>query len=363
MFHANPYLGLAYNEQQFTELSDAEKKGYYKVNGFKGCLTCPIASICCADLKKQTSKSKALRAIQSVISEYKNNSIEWFLSQLMSMKPSSEGLIYGKYSRERHVKTYKEIWQILTGEMVLQKPTIHQIVTRMKKDGWRMFAGLDHTGGAANAAINIVALNSKSQVVILEAFAQPKIDIEDLSVELTRLKSIYEFEIIFADPAAADKNAWLARKKKFRVKDSFDRSIDAGIEIIRSKLMAASGDVSLFLLDDRTAPLQDEFSKYHYKENSDGTFSETPEDEFNHNCDALRYIMVNIFAKSGNVMAPELSAEEQKVMKQEEIGGLTMADWLQHTMDDAVKRNREAMGLDPIEEGLIIGQNGVKILF
>ena len=353
IYYSNPYLGVIQDEPKFQALPENEKKGYYKVDGFDGCIKCPIAPICCSDLKKQTSKSKALRAVQSVISEFKNNSIEWFLSQLMSMKPSSEGLIYGKYTRERHVKTAKEIWQMITGEEVAQKPTIHQIVDKLKSTGYRLYAGLDHTGGQANAAINVVAINKTGMIFVLEGFAQPKLDIEDVAIELTRLKSIFEFEIIFADPAAADKNQWLAKKKKFRIKDSFDRSIDAGIEILRSKLMAGSGDITIYLLDERTATIQDEFSKYHYKENSDGTYSNVPEDEFNHNLDAMRYILINIFARHGNVMAPELSKEEEKQMKNDMVGDQDITVWLQATIQDAIQKNAAEKGVDvdPIMEG------------
>lgn len=359
IYHSNPKLGIIQDENQFKDLSDAEKMGFIKVNGFKGCLTCPIAPVCCTDLKKQTSKSKALRAIQSVISEYKANSLEWVLSQLFSMQPSSEGLIYSKFSRERHVKTYKEFWELITGEKRQQKPTIHQIVSEMKKRGYRIFAGLDHTGGNAPAAINILALDSLGRIFILETYSESKKDIEDLAVELTRLKTLYEFEKIYADPAAADKNDWLRKKKKFRVIDSFDRSIESGIEIIRSKLMAASGDISIYLLDDRTSAMQDEFGKYHYRELSDGTYGTEPEDEHNHAQDALRYILVNLFAKTGHILAPDISPEEKKMMQQDQMNGMSMTDWIQWQMHEAARKNAEETGKDP--ENVISDE--IKVLF
>jgi hypothetical protein len=350
-YYGSPTIGNVLQPKDYDALSASDKQKYYEANGYDGCVGCPIASFCLSDLKKQTSKSKALKPIEKQISDYKSNSLEWWLSQALSLMPSSEGLIYSKFKREKHVKTILEIWREVTGEHAYVRPVgIHQLIDKLHELGWKFHAGLDHTGGTGYAAIVITASSPDDRMTyVLESFAETKMDIEDVMVQLSRLRNMYRFGQIFADPAWADKNKLLV-KKGYNVKSSFKRDVETGIEILRARIMAADGSIKLFFLDDKTKHIQNELTKYHYKENSDGTFAEEPEESFNDALDALRYVFVNIFGKFGKVLAPEYTKADKDMIKKEMIGALSMEEWLQNQINDAAERNQAALGLDQPEQ-------------
>jgi hypothetical protein len=349
-YYGSPSIGSVIVPKDYDLLSATDKQKYYEVNGLDGCVSCPIASFCLSDLKNQNSKSKALKPIEKLISDYKSNSLEWWLSQALSLMPSSEGLIYSKYKREKHVKTILEIWREVTGEITsVRLVGIHQLVDKLHELNYKFHAGLDHTGGTGYAAIVITATSPDDQkTYVLESFAETKMDIEDVMVQLNRLRNMYKFSQIFADPAWADKNKLLT-KKGYNVKSVFKRDVETGIEILRARIMAADGSIRVFFLDEKTKHIQNELTKYHYKENSDGTFSEEPEESFNDALDSLRYIFVNIFGKHGKVLAPEYTKEDKEMLKKEMIGNFSMEEWLQQQINDAIEKNQAALSKDPEE--------------
>ena len=283
-YFGSPSLGTVLTQANYNQISPSDQQKFYEAKGFDKCPSCPIASFCLSDLKNQKSNSRALKPIEKIISDYSANSIDWWLSQALSLMPSSEGLIYSKFKKERHVKTLLEVWHDLTGEHSALPVSFHQLVAKLHELKYKFYAGLDHTGGTGYAAVVITATSPDEKITyVLESWAETKLDIEDLMVHLNRLKSIYKFGQIYADPAWADKNRLLT-KKGFNVKSNFQRDVDTGIEILRARLMAADGSIKLYFLDEKTKHIQNELTKYHYKENSDGSFASDPEESFNDAC-------------------------------------------------------------------------------
>ncbi len=353
-YYGSPSLGVTLSPANYEKLTESEKTKFYKTEGFENCVGCEISSFCLSDLKKQKSTSKALKPIEKLISDYKSNSIEWWLSQALSLMPSSEGLVYSKFNKEKHVKTINEVWRQLTGENSQFPISMSKLVEQLKKLNYKTYAGLDHTGGTGFAAIVIGAVSPDEKIsYVLESFAETKLDLEDLMTHLARLRNKYGFQLIYADPAWADKNKLLS-KKGFGIRSSFKRDVETGIEIVRTKLMSASGEVSMFFVDETTKPIQNEFMKYHYKENSDGSFSDEPEEAFNDNFDSLRYLCINVFGKHGKVLAPEYSNQEKDLFKKEKMAnGMFMDEWLQTKMNEAAAQHRAELGIDegPEETG------------
>ncbi len=349
-YYGSPYLGKILTPGEWEALELGDKQKYYEVDGYDGCTKCSIASFCLSDLSKQHSSSRALKPIEKLISDYKSNSLEWWLSQALSLMPSSEGLVYGKFKKDQHVKTANDIWKDITGESILTPISTSTLVEKMHSLKFQFHAGLDHTGGTGFAAIVVTATAPDgSKTYVLESFAEVKLDLEDLMTHLARLQAFYKFGVIYADPAWADKNALMV-KKGFPIRSKFKREVETGIEILRTKLMGADGTISLYLLDEKTKPLQNEFSKYHYAENSDGTYSNDPFEAYCDNLDSLRYIFVNVFGKMGKVLAPEFNEEEKKLFKQDmQIGEMSVEDWLQQQISSAVSANRSDAGLEPEE--------------
>lgn len=346
-YYGSPSLGSVVMPDEYEQLLNTDKQKYYEVQGFDGCIKCPIASFCLSDLKNQKSKSKALKPIEKLISDYKSNSLEWWLSQALSLMPSSEGLIYSKFKREKHVKSLVDVWRDVTKD-ASPSPIVgmHKLVAKLHELKYTFYAGLDHTGGTGYAAIVMIAVSPDNKTTyVLESYAETKMDIEDVMVQLTRLNNTYKFIQIYADPAWADKNK-LLQKKGFPVRSNFDRDVETGIEILRARIMAADGTIGVYFVDEYTKHIQNELSKYHYKENTDGTFSEEPEPSFNDALDALRYVFVNVFGRHGKVMAPEYTKEDKDIIQKEMIGNVSMEEWLQNKINESIEQNQRELGIN-----------------
>lgn len=311
-YFTNTNKGLAMEPEKFHVLSPVEQVGFSEITAFDGCAKCPLLPSCNGDAKKQISKSQHLKSIEAVITEYINNSLEWWLSQKMSLMPDTSGLVYSKFKRDTHVKSTKEMWEIATGQKIDYTPTVSQLVEKFFQIGCRSYCGVDHTGGTAPCAVVITFVDPQQRVYVVDESYVPGMELEDLIAVLLRFKLIYKFSAIFPDPASADKNRILKKSMYgFRVLDNFKKDVSAGIEASRSKIMSASGAVSFYVLDENTENFQSEIGKYHYEESPTGEdFLPEPAKEYNHLMDAFRYIFQNIFLKGNNMVVPELTQNE-----------------------------------------------------
>jgi hypothetical protein len=119
----NPTLGY-YNTEKLETITEEEfkRKDITAQNSYlphifagEGCLKCPMAALCLSDSKKQTSKSPMLKPIGDAIKKVIENGPDWAISQLFNLKPSVEGIIYKEFDEKLHVKTWNQMWKILTG--------------------------------------------------------------------------------------------------------------------------------------------------------------------------------------------------------------------------------------------------------
>lgn len=305
VFYGNPKTGMVLEPEQYDKLIDSEKTGFYQANGFENCLKCKIASFCLGDAKKQISKCKVLNSIEKTITDYHNTSLDLWVSQRLSIEPSRYGLIFPSFSRDKHVKKLKEIWEIYTGQTAPGNLVFSKLVLKMQEDGCIFYCGIDHSGGTAPYAIVTIAIDKNNRVFLLDVFGEV-VEFDTMALKLKTLNELFKYRVIFPDPASKDKNQ-LLKKLKFRIMDKFTKQVSAGIELTRTKLLSADGTVSFYALDERTVFWQNEMSKYHFKEKTDGSFDDEPEDEHNHSIDSVRYVFQNIFMNAnGKWIVPDL---------------------------------------------------------
>jgi hypothetical protein len=104
--------------QQYELLPPKDKTKYEKDMCFAGCMkNCRLFAVCKGRLvDKQTSTSKLLKPIPYVIEQFKKNTLENAVAQLMCRKASSTGLIYPSLSKEKHMISPAQAYEIITGE-------------------------------------------------------------------------------------------------------------------------------------------------------------------------------------------------------------------------------------------------------
>lgn len=345
IFYGNPNTGIALSKEQYEQLSDVEKSGFYKGLGGEKCIDCKLAYFCLGDAKKQKSKCKNLNPIEKTLTDHRVTSLDLWLSQRMSMKPSHAGLIFKTFSKEKHVKNIKEMWEIFTGEKINYVPSFLKLIELMRKNGCIFYCGIDHSGGTAPYAIVSIAIDKQNRIFVLNVFGKT-VDFDTMEAELRKLNEIFGYRWIYPDPASKDKND-LLKKHKFKIHDKFTKDIAFGIDLIRTKLSSAEGQENIYFLDEQTYFIVDELGKYHFIENSDGTFADEPDDDFNHSIDALRYILQNILTSGGQWIIPDLSKQELEATKDvtnpHERLNMWVKQHIQEKLDEVIERDPDAI--------------------
>jgi len=174
IFYGNPKTAVVLSEEQFEELSGSEKSRFHQAQGFDKCLDCKIASFCLGDAKKQISKCRILNPVEKTLTDFRNTTLDLWLSQRMSMQPSLEGLVFPKWSTEKHIKNLKQIWEIFTGKEINFNPTLQRLVTLMHEGGCAFYAGVDHSGGASPYAIVTVGIDKQNRVYLMVSWLSLK---------------------------------------------------------------------------------------------------------------------------------------------------------------------------------------------
>jgi len=121
---------------------------------------------------------------------------------------------------------------------------------------------------------------------------------------------------IFGDEAQpADIKTFKRKGFHMREWSKYPGSIKAGIEVTRMKLMPAVGVPQLFLLKDDPGCefLASRIEKYHFLTDAGGFISEEPDKDEDDEVDAMRYMVMNVFAPKGKVNIPSTRTELEDI--------------------------------------------------
>jgi hypothetical protein len=170
----NLIRGMKYTDEQFNSLMPEQQNGFKRVTTTKtGCLSCPLAVYCQGNLKNQTSDSVLLRDIESVIHKVNSGGHEFALSQLCSLQPSSEGLVYPDFNPAIHMPGWNAIWERLTGSPPNKDITKEEFIRECKHQRVDFVAGVDW-GYTAPSTVVVLGIDAKDNVYVVESFGMTK---------------------------------------------------------------------------------------------------------------------------------------------------------------------------------------------
>lgn len=336
-------------QAEFNVLPAADKTKYEQINAFDGCFKCPLAVVCGGDAKKQTSTCKTLRPIKSVIHEFKQADLEWFLSQKMSMTPSAEGIVFSKFKRETFEKTPREIYAIFFGKDSGVDITEDQLIAEMVKAGVKRYAGYDY-GHTHPMAISIVFEDGQGTCFIMRVVEVPGLEPAQIVELIDGLRQKYFFNVLYPDPSSPAINKMI--NKVVKVYSSFTKSINSGVQLIRAKLSPTYGPPKLYGLKGNVEPLIKNFEKYHYAYDSSGKLTDTPVKEYDDSIDSLSYAAQNRWQVAKPIMGangepppidplnPPKEPQDiyaEKVQKQ-------FTGWLKEEINNSTDGKKESVG-------------------
>jgi len=326
MFVAKNLPLIRLTGDEFNALPDIEKPKYDMLpNVHGGCTSCKLLPVCRTRLsqKPQTATGGFYKPISSVIQKFAENDVEIAEAELMCWKPGSEGLVYPRYSdkaRDGNVITLKKAFETLIGTEAPANVSDLSLLGVLRSLDIPIYCGVDW-GFTHDAVILVMANIPNGEVWIIDAFSSPKLEIQDLLPVAINFRDKYKPRKWYCDtnmPAyvkAFVRNGMACPK--------FTKDVEGGIGAVRSKIMTATGQRLLKVLEvETTKKVRSAIMKHRFLLDGQGQVTKTPDNDpgVADIADALRYLGQNMFPISGpqrpNVTSTDPNAqkipEEQK---------------------------------------------------
>lgn len=320
-------------------LSSEEQAKYKHDMAFAGCLTrCKMFAMCRGRLatkqKATDPKSRVtsmLKPVTHVQAQFAKTSLDLALAQLLCRKPSTTGLVYPGFDRSIHMLTPAQILEMVTGDEQPSDLTKAQLVEVLKSRGVKFFAGMDF--GYTHNWTLVLGFVDGPRCFVLEAIAQAELEVEQ-QIEISKGRVMHYQPRIYADPE--NPQAIISFKKagfKIQKVDKGPGSVISGIELVRARLRPAVGAPKLFFLRNETDATIDLLAKhvgsYHWKLDAAGEPSDVPDEKDDDLPDALRYLIMGVFGKSGKVVA---AREKPSLVSDQQPQVYHSHDWMKKTI-------------------------------
>lgn len=304
-------------EEEFLKKEKVKQKEYVMYEGYEGCATCPIFSICLTDAKKQTSTSPMLKDLDvDLIQKVKAGGADWALAQLMNLKPSVEGIIYREFEEKIHVKDWNQMWKQLTGKDFPSECTHDIFVNKCHELGLPCYAGIDWGYSSPNTVV-FFFIDKRDNVYIVKTDGMTQIS-SPTWIHHIKTKYHNKYRVQLYVPDQADQGAILEMRKAGLPahNDPKKPEIMAGIQVIKKLLKVPGGsEAKLFVAKETCAHIIEEFSLYHYKLDAAGQVTDMPDTENDHWLDALRYPLSILLGKSNIILGGGLEFDSSEGLR------------------------------------------------
>lgn len=329
ILYRNEKLLRVLTQAEYDLLEEPQRIGFEPHEAFHGCQhNCELFGPCEGRLATiNTNRTGALKSLPEITTQFRSVSADMAIAELLSRKASSEGVIYPSLDEGTHLLTAAQMASIITGEHVSepfdQNMLIHLCISR----DMRPVAGVDF-GFSHNFSL-ICGFTDGNRLFLLRATSMPELmpDVQ-LELALKHCKPLKDPEVpndflysarIFPDIENSQMIAVFKKGGLNCVKwKKGPGSVLAGIEAVRMALSPVVGRPRLFFMrgDPYVELFFNRMTKYHWKLGADGKPSDIPEETLDDECDAARYVIMNILGKnSGLVVARDEVAEEGAQVK------------------------------------------------
>lgn len=289
----------AISQEKFDALSPVEQMKFVKDEGYTGCLkNCRIFAACRGRLAtKQLSNSKLLKPIEHTTKLMATVSIPTAIAQLLCKKPSTEGLVYPNFERETHMLTAAQMAEKILGYPVDPSMTKRELIETMRGRDLLCYTGMDF-GFSHNFAV-VTAFVDGYRAFVIDVIAEPEL-LPDSQVKVCTSRIKPWDPVVYADPENPQMIAYL-RKAGFRMREwsKGPGSVVGGINIVHMKLrppMSTEPLIYFLAGDPGVELLVRRLLKYHWKEDAAGRITDKPSEVDDDECDALRYLIMNVFS-------------------------------------------------------------------
>ncbi len=303
----NPLKGFKLSESEYENVSLLKKDGFELTSETCNlCITCPLVPFCLGTLRHQKSKSVLLRKIDDVIAKIRmSGSWDWGVAQIMSMRPSTEGLVYFEFDRSIHVPGWAAMWKTLTGH---ENPIADRdaFVAELKRRRATFYGAVDW-GWSSPSTCVVMAVDQREICYVVEAIGRVYTpDPEFIEYLRTVVQPKYNIQMYCPDLANGSGNA-LLKQAGLPCTDDIDKNISLGINLVKGLLRVpgTNGMTRIFFAPDLMTQtpgkegIIEEFESYSKKKDVSGKImdDEDPQEGSDHYLDALRYMVYWLFGR------------------------------------------------------------------
>jgi hypothetical protein len=328
------------SKEEWELMSPDQQARFVKSEGYTGCLqNCRLFAVCkgrladmvdrpYSDAKYNSDKRIMLKTIPHVITQFRKSSNEKAKAQLMCWKPSKEGLIYPSFDRDIHSLTPAQMASKITGEHYSPHLTKAQLVDIMQSRSLRFVCGQDY--GFTHNFATVTAAVQGANCYVFDVISAPELElhqkIEICESKIKRFDPEIWADVAYPSDIKSFKRSGFRMREWSKAKDS----VTGGIESVRSRLSPTMGEPQLFFLrdDDGCELLMRRMAEYHWKLDAANKPTDIPDDTDDDECDALRYLVMNVFSPKAQVAAPpeEHQAAKTKNWMSDQIRNLVGED-------------------------------------
>jgi hypothetical protein len=286
------------------EKKDKARQNEFFLNEFpgSGCLTCPMASLCLGDSKKQVSTSNMLKPISDAIKKTRENGPDWAISQLYNLKPSVEGIIYKEFDEKHHIKNWNEMWLLLTGVEYPGECDHDTFIKKCHSMGLTCYAGIDW-GWSNPSTVVFFFVDNRENIYVVRCEGRTFTNNPSwVQIIKNKWHHMYRCQLYFPDMANPGDGVTM-RTEGLPCPSEQTKDTPGGIQVVKKWLRSMASPIpKIFFARDTCQPIIQEFYLYHFKTDAAGIITEDPEKEHDHWLDALRYAMYGLFGKNRMVM-------------------------------------------------------------
>lgn len=299
IYYSNEDLS-AIDEPTYQALDAKTQERYVKREGYQGCLSnCKIFAACRGHLVRQVNDSEFLKPLSTTLKKLRTNSVPTARAQLLCLEPSSTGLIYPGIT-DKHILTPAQVYQMIDGGPPpdgdrLTKAELMRLAHETFEVRWA--AAQDY--GYTHFFVHVLGLRYGNKFFILRCIAHEELDPVQ-KIQLSEPLKKYQADT-YGDPESPSDIA-LFRKHGFKMREwkKGKGSVEGGIDIVRGKLNAMSGEPELYFVRDvGDDPEMDlcikHMREYHWLLDAAGKPTNVPDEENDDIPDAVRYLVMNVF--------------------------------------------------------------------
>lgn len=316
VFYSNDTMTTIDNKS-YSDLPEEERKSFKEDQAYEGCVkNCRLFAMCRGRLAtEQKSDSSLLRHVADTQELFAGLSdVEKAQSQLMNWKPSRAGMIYPRMSRVLHVLSAAQIASMITGEEHPSTFGKRDLINFFATQDVRYYVGIDH--GFNHCFAGVLGVKVGGLMFIIDAFEIPGLEL-DGKIRLMDSRFKKFDPVVFADTSHPGDNKSIGKAGfKMRKWTKGPGSVFDGIGVVRMKLSPVLGrKPELYFLagDPGVEVLFERLLKYAWViDTNTGEPTNEPNEKDDDGCDALRYLVMNVFAPKGSFKGSVGVGDEEK---------------------------------------------------